>query len=103
MAATLITLTQAKQHLRIDTAAGQPDDPDLQLKIDQAEAIIRAYLKTRNDPAWTPATVPPAITAAILLLLTRLYEQRGDDEDNDEKLWGSIDHLLSLYRDPALA
>jgi len=103
MAATLITLAQAKAHLRIDTAPDDPGDADIQLKLDQAESIIRTHLKSRNDPTWTPTTVPGAITAAILLMLARLYEQRGDHEDNDEKLWASIDRLLGLYRDPALA
>jgi len=106
MAAVLVTLTQAKAHLRITMPDGDPGDADLQLKLDQAEAVILNYLKGANGAAigWTsPATAPPPVTAGILLMLGRLYEQRGDDEDQDEKLWQAIDRLLVRYRDPALA
>ena len=99
-AAVLITLAQAKTHLHITTT---DDDVDIQFKLDQAEDTIRRYLKKRDDPAWTPATVPHAVQSAILLWLTRLYEQRGDDEGNDAKVWTAIEHLLVGYRDPALA
>ena len=106
MAAVLVTLTQAKAHLRITMPPGDPGDADIQLKLDQAEAIILNYLKGANGAAigWTdPTTVPPPVSAGILLMLTRLYEQRGDDEDQDEKLWQAIDRLLTRFRDPALA
>jgi hypothetical protein len=103
MAAVLVTMAQAKAHLRITTPDGDPSDPDIQLKLDQAEAVIRNYLKTRDDPEWTAATVPAPIVAGILLMLARLYEQRGDHEENDVDLWGAIDRLLIRYRDPALA
>ena len=103
MAAVLVTLAQAKEHLRITLPPGDPGDADLQFKLDQAEGIIRNFLKTSDDPAWTPATVPLPITAAILLMLGRLYEQRGDAEENDAALWLAIDRMLTRYRDPALA
>ena len=100
MAAVLVTLAQAKAHLHITATT---DDEDIQFKLDQAEAIIRNYLKTQDDPAWTAATVPPPIKSAILLMLARLYEQRGDNEQNDEALWAAVDRMLARYRDPAIA
>jgi uncharacterized protein HemY len=100
MAATLITLPEAKTHLRITTAA---HDADVQMKLDQAEALILHFLKAQADPTWDATTVPPPVKAAILLYLTRLYEQRGDSETNDEQVWLSIGRLLVGYRDPALA
>ena len=106
MAAVLVTLTQAKTHLHITMPAGDPGDADIQLKLDQAEAIILDYLKGANGAAigWIdPTTVPLPVTAAILLMLTRLYEQRGDDEEKDETLWKAVDRLLKRFRDPALA
>ena len=106
MAAVLVTLATAKGHLRITTPPGDPGDADIQLKLDQAEAIILNYLKGANGAAvgWvSPATAPPPVTAGILLMLTRLYEQRGDDEEKDETLWAAIDRLLIRYRDQALA
>ena len=41
MAAVLITLAQAKCDLYITTPDGDPGDADIQLKLDQAEGIIR--------------------------------------------------------------
>jgi hypothetical protein len=106
MAAVLVTLTQAKAHLHITMPDGDPGDTDLQFKLDQAEAIILDYLKGANGAAsgWTdPSTVPLPVTAAILLMLARLFEQRGDDEAKDATLWQAVDRLLTRFRDPALA
>lgn len=52
---------------------------------------------------WTEATVPRQVQAAVLLMLTRLYEQRGDDEKADADCWAAIERLLMRSRDPALA
>ena len=50
----LVTLQQAKDHLQVPTMpGGDPDEADLQLKLDQAEAIILDYLAAKADPAWT--------------------------------------------------
>ena len=104
MAAVLVTLVQAKAHLRITLPALDPGDLDIQLKLDQAEAIILRYLKTQADPLWvSPATAPGNVTAAILLLLADLFEHRGDDQTLDEKTWTAIERLLVGIRDPALA
>lgn len=56
-----------------------------------------------STAAYTDITVPGSISAAVLLMLARLYEQRGDDEEADEALWAAIDRLLKRHRDPALA
>ena len=106
MAAVLVTLTQAKAHLRITTPPGDPGDDEIQFKLDQAEAIMLDYLKGANGAAigWTdPTTGPMPVAAAILLFLARLSEQRGDDEEKDATLWAAIDRLLTRFRDPALA
>lgn len=97
----LITLTQAKGHLGITTADGDPTDVMLQLKMDHAEAIILDYLK---DQAPDPS---PVITAAILIQLAELYRFRGDDPDGpayeDGQLCPAVTNLLRRKRDPALA
>jgi len=101
MAAALVTLTTAKDHLRITSA---DYDVDIQLKLDQAEGIILTYLKAQADAAWvSPATAPANVTAAILLLLSSLYELRGDDQTLSEQTWTAIERLLVGFRDPALA
>lgn len=97
MAATLLTLAQAKTHLRIPTD-DTGHDVDIQLKLNQAEAIILRYLKAQAD-----GTGQDNVTAAILLLTTSLYELRGDDQSLSEHTWTAIERLLVGIRDPALA
>lgn len=52
---------------------------------------------------WTDLTVPFQVQASVLLMLTHLYEQRGDDMTTDANLWLAIERLLMRSRDPALA
>jgi len=105
MAAVLVTLQQAKDHLRITTPALDPGDTDIQAKLDQAEGIIRDYLKSRVDPLWvSPATAPAPVQASILLLVGHLRENRGvADMKSDQALWDAIGRILARLRDPALA
>ena len=106
----LVTLDRGKAHLRIQDTA---HDDDVAQKITAASATIRDYLKTGNDPTWTPGddvtpgTVPPWVEASVLLFLTHLYEHRGDAfgpaQDNDDRVWSAIANLCRRTRDPALA
>lgn len=52
---------------------------------------------------WTPDTAPPPVTTAVLLMLTHLFENRGDDLQADEAVWRAIERLLMRLRDPAYA
>jgi len=104
MAAALVTLVQAKAHLRITLPALDPGDLDIQLKLDQAEAIILTYLDTSVSAAWvSPATAPGPVTAAILLALGDLFEHRGDDQTLSEKTWSAIERILVQSRNAAIA
>ena len=102
----LVTLTQAKSHLRITTS---DDDVDIALKLAQAEAAIleRCAATAHWAPivaGWTDADVPLSVQAAILILLGHLHEHRGDDDMNiDEALWLAIERLICLNKDPVLA
>jgi hypothetical protein len=58
---------------------------------------------TVGSPAWTETTAPTPVQSAILLMLTHLYENRGDDMDADDALWMSLGNMLCRFRDPALA
>ena len=58
---------------------------------------------TVGGPSWTELTVPFHIQAATLLVLTHLYEKRGDDMGTDQLLWDAVGRLLVRSRDPALA
>jgi len=83
----LVTLDQAKDHLRIDADAG---DDDLKLKIQAGSAAILAYVQGSRDrivagtgdliegePLWRTQT-------ALLMLLGWLDRNRGGEEE--EKL-----------------
>jgi len=104
-AAPLVTMTDAKAHLRIrDT----DHDADVTIKLAQATDAILDYLTKSADPAWTDVTVPLPVQAAILVMLAHLYEDRGDraketDADADKTVWESIDRLLARFRDPSWA
>lgn len=98
----LITLDEAKTHLHVPFE-GTAHDVDITAKVEQAQDVILDYLKHGADPAWTAETLPRPVRAAMLLMLTHLYEHRGDDMDPDEPLWMAIGRLLARFRDPALA
>lgn len=98
--AALITKDQAKQQLRIDF---DDQDDDLEMKMEQASAIIVDYLK-KLDHGWTTLTVPPPVQAAILLVLTALWDDRTGEGDGDYLAPdGPVARLLMRFRDPALA
>jgi len=104
MAAVLVTLQQAKDRLRVTTAALDPGDTDIQAKLDQAEAIVREYLDTAVDAAWvSPATAPATVIAAILLTMTDLREHRGDDNTLSATTWEAVTRLLAQRHVPAIA
>ena len=105
----LLSLATAKLHLRM---TDDRHDADVQLKLDQAEATILGYMKPkqtgedRPDWPWTAGTLPKEVEAAILLLLTFLYEARGDEPETKataEDVWKAIDSLTCRLRDPAIA
>jgi hypothetical protein len=54
-------------------------------------------------PSWTDLTVPGPVQAATLLLLSHLYEHRGEDQKTDADLWMALERLLIRFRDPAFA
>lgn len=95
-----VTLDQAKTHLREPDAAA---NGDVYLKATQASGIIADYLDSQADPAWTADTAPGPVQTATLLMLTHLYQNRGDDMTADDMLWSAIRRLLARLRDPTVA
>jgi hypothetical protein len=72
----LVTLVQAKQQLSI-THSDQ--DTFVQMKLDEAQALVLAYCtKAPTAPEWTAATAPLEVRSAILDVVTDLYTDRGD-------------------------
>lgn len=103
--ATYVTLSQGKAHLRI---THDDDDSDIALKVDQAEAAVLDRINSTAhwraiSVTWTDVTIPPAVQAAMLIVLTHLSENRGDDMAADALLWAAVDALIWLHKDPVLA
>ena len=106
--ATLITLDMAKAQLKITDALR---DAELAWKMAQAEDVILRYLKPKQTDEdrvppwpWTIDTVPPAVQDAILLYLTHLDQNRGDElGDRDDRVWAAIANRTAMLRDKALA
>ena len=114
LAVMLVSLAQAKQHLRIDTYAG---DANLELLILAASQAVLTYLKTPDayqdssglvpvDTAGDPLGVPAQVQAAVLLMLGTLDRDRAGV---DGKEWDSgylprpVISLLYPLRDPSVA
>ena len=113
--AQLVTLDEAKDHLRLAFAAGDPREADLQMKLDAAEAAILDYCNTTETwravtVTWTAGTAPRQVSAAILLLTGELWRFRGDDGSPDSPARDPLTDfspqvcgLLRRTRDPVLA
>lgn len=114
----LISIAEADAHLRLDLENddGSPITytdarlPNVQMKIDQAEAIILNYLKLDEFPdpdaspqVWKEGDVS-VVKAAILLLLSALFDDaQGRTVEDYMRAGGTIPLLLVRLRDPALA
>lgn len=107
----MITLDQAKWHLRID---GMQDDAELNMKITLASAIVQKYVgplrgdhlpKTEAEELEAAAVDarrvdPDLVTAAELLVLGELWANREAGTSN--LLSPNVTRLLDLMREPGV-
>ncbi len=112
----LVTLDQAKSHLKLPAISPDPQDDDLELKLQVAHENVMDYLSQRVSDqdtwqetvdAWTVDTVPKRVMAAILEEFSFLYRFRGDDEQKapenpGDSVCPGAKRLLIRFRDPAL-
>jgi hypothetical protein len=110
----IVTLAEAKQHLRITSDA---EDADLSRKLDDAHGLVLDYIARPDDAEWTAEmeawddeSAPRAVHAAILRTFGDLTRFRGNDDDPSEtrvdggySLSPRARGLLSQYKDPTLA
>jgi hypothetical protein len=122
----LVTLQEARDHLRSDTTA---DDSDLTLKIQAASGAVLNYLKGASpwqyeydsnlgvqlDSAQQPIPLLDSsgqkilrweVRAAVLLMVGYLYKDRDENPDGEYEqgyLPKPITALLYALRDPAIA
>lgn len=91
----IVTIEEARLHLRV---TGNDEDSLIADFIGAAEAYIEKFL---NMPVpgivMNPQAVPKAIKVAALLIVTNLYENRGND--GTESVYNNaVNALLHPYR-----
>jgi Phage gp6-like head-tail connector protein len=102
----LITLEAAKGHLRITT---EESNSEVWRKTEQASAIVLARCNTTArvrtlSADWTVETVPEPVRTAILVLLTHLYENAGNDMTAQSDVYLALDQFITTaYKDPVVA
>lgn len=122
----LVTLQEARDHIRSDTTA---DDADLTLKINAASGAVLNYLKGASpwqyeydsnlgvqlDSAQQPIPLLDSsgqkilrweVRAAVLLMVGYLYKDRDENPDGEYEqgyLPKPITAILYPLRDPAIA
>lgn len=84
----MITLTEAKTHLRVD---GTDDDTEIEAMIDTAEAHVENFL-------GAPVATPAPIKSAALLCVADLYENREAQTDRPLTENRAFGLLLNPYR-----
>lgn len=110
----LVSLQQAKDHLRLDSNDG---DNDLTLKIHAASGAVLNYIRNGADvftdssgepildSNGTPIGIPFEIMAATLLMVGYLWKDRDGDPDGAYTLGYlpmPVMSLLYSYRVPSL-
>jgi hypothetical protein len=101
----LVALEDAKRHIRETVSAVAATDADIQAKLDVATSFVVRQCGALADVTWDESTVPAEVYQAILLLLTELYADRGDDTARERPFGYYVTMFLiaSGYRDPVVA
>ena len=90
---TIITsLATVKSHLRID---GNDEDALLQLYMAAAEAYVNDYCDTKLTPF---VEFTPTIQAAVLLVISDLYENRTAQVEKNLYKNSAVESLLNFNR-----
>jgi len=102
VAAPLVSLTEAKQQLHITDTT---HDAEVTVLLAAAQELVISKLGAAADATWTETTAPRVVRHSIKLVLDAFNERRGGDEGADQlrKALETVDLLLALYRDPAMA
>lgn len=100
----LVTLEQAKDHLRVDF---DDIDNDILFKIKQASALCLTYLKlpldSYQDSSGGPQDVPFYLSAATLIWLGLLFKFRDNDVHSGSSFGYVPPEIVSIlypYRTP---
>lgn len=111
----LVSLTQAKAHLRVDSSA---EDTHLTLLIRGASASVIEYIRSGADAftdsagdvivdsAGEPQGIPENVQVAVLILVGNFYRYREGESGIINPSWSAgylptaVVSLLTPYRDP---
>jgi len=100
----LLTLSEGKEHLRIPQ--GEDDhNSDIVAKIDEASDLVVKHCNLTPDPGWNDgsAPVPGNVKAAACVVLTYLYERRGETMTVSADIWQAVERVLVATRVSAMA
>jgi Phage gp6-like head-tail connector protein len=94
---TLVSFQDAKDHLRV---TGNDENGQINLKLEQASELIFNHVNSGADAGWLDGTVPVPgdVQAATCVMLTYLYEHRGDAMDGSANIWAAIERILVTTR-----
>lgn len=103
----LVSLINAKAHLR-EPLDSHDHDLDIQQKAEHASVLVLGLCNSTAwwreiTPLWTEANVPGDVQAAVLVLLTHLWEHRGDNMEPHDSIWRAVNSLLAMKKDPVIA
>src|SRR5262245_26460887 len=100
--ASLLTLQEAKRHLLV---TDDDHNDDITAKTAQASDLVLKHVDTAGDPGWSngSVTIPGNIKAATALVLSYLYEHRGENMTLSGEIWTAVDRVLVATRPPAVA
>lgn len=103
----LVTLEEAKQHLRVDT---NHLDDDILFKLEQVSFMCIDFVKHEHgayeDSAGQPLNVPPYLQAACLVWLGILFRFRDSDTHTGSDFGfipREVSNILWPYRKPSYA
>ncbi|HJT96616.1 MAG TPA: head-tail connector protein [Mycobacterium sp.] len=100
----LVSIEDAKRHLRETANVTAQTDADIQAKLDQATAFVWRTCGSLADEDWDETTVPAPVYTAVLLHLSELYADRGDVERGKPFGEDTVRYLMAAgYRDPVVA
>lgn len=93
-----VSLCEAKKHLLVDDSFHNDDEYILDL-IDVAEDAVATNINQKLDSITVGGEIPPAVKAAILLLVGNLYANREPVAYTSiNKVPYTFDYLISLYK-----
>ena len=93
-----VSLCEAKKHLLVDDSFHCDDEYILAL-IDVAEDAVATNINQKLDSIAVGGAIPPAVKAAILLLVGNLYANREPVAYTSvNKVPYTFDYLISLYK-----